>query len=157
VATAACGRHRELRAGGGFTLIELMVVVALIAVAVALVSLAMRDGEADRLERDAVRLATLLETARAEARASGLPVRWLPASDGGERQFRFVGLPAARQLPERWLDEHVVAQVVGSDALVLGPDAILAPQRVRLQLGEQRLTLATDGLAAFALDPADSP
>ena len=60
----------------GFTLIELLVVVSLIALGTAGVSLAMRDGNATRLEREGQRLAALLEAARAQSRASGVAVRW---------------------------------------------------------------------------------
>ena len=43
-------RHRRLRAARGFTLIELMIVVALIAVAAGIVSLSLRDPASARLE-----------------------------------------------------------------------------------------------------------
>ncbi len=59
----------------GFTLIELLVVITLIAIASSVVTLAMRDPAATRLEQEAARLAALLESARAEARASGLQGR----------------------------------------------------------------------------------
>ena len=62
----------------GFTLIELMVVVALIAVASAMISLSLRDPSASQLDKEASRLVALLESARAQARASGLPVRCSP-------------------------------------------------------------------------------
>ncbi|HYK00068.1 MAG TPA: prepilin-type N-terminal cleavage/methylation domain-containing protein, partial [Burkholderiaceae bacterium] len=48
----------------GFTLIELMIVMALIAVAVGVVTLSLRDPAAAQLDREAVRLAALLEAAR---------------------------------------------------------------------------------------------
>ena len=52
----------------GFTLIELMIVVALIAIAAGVVSLALRDPASTRLETEAARLSALLESARAESR-----------------------------------------------------------------------------------------
>ena len=55
---------------GGFTLIELMVVVAIIALGTAVASLALRDNEGAVLARDAERLAALLESARAQSRAA---------------------------------------------------------------------------------------
>lgn len=60
--TSAAG-SRRLR---GFTLLELIVVIAIIAVATAGVSFAMRDSSAARLDREADRLAALLESARAQ-------------------------------------------------------------------------------------------
>src|SRR5512139_63637 len=140
---------------GGFTMVELLVVIALIAIAAGAVTLALRDGSASRLEREAVRLAALLESARAEARASGLPVRFelaAPnASDGAK--FHFIGLPPSSRLPDRWLDPEVTAEIVGARALVLGPEPLLPAQQVVLRLHEQRLMLATDGLGAFAQAP----
>ena len=60
----------------GFTLIELLVVLAIIAIGTAGVSLSMRDSAQSALERDAQRLAALLDAARTRSRASGVPVIW---------------------------------------------------------------------------------
>jgi general secretion pathway protein H len=133
-------------------LIELLIVLAIVAISVGVVALSLRDSQASRLDEEAVRLATLLEMARAESRASGAPVRWAPvtlAVDAGV-QFRFVGLPASQPLPVRWLDSHTRAEVVGAAAVVLGPEAILPSQRVVLRLGDQRVDVVSDGLAPFA-------
>lgn len=135
----------------GFTLIELLLVLAIIAVAVGMASLALRDGNAARLEEEGARLAALLEMARAEARVSGMPVFWVPGSTEDGRQFRFVGLSAMQTLPTRWLDAATVAQVIGNASVVLGPEAILPAQRIVLRLADQRLELASDGLRPFAV------
>ena len=136
----------------GFTLIELMIVVALIAIASALASLALRDPAATRLEHEAARLAALLESARAEARASGLAARWEPRPLQADAEgFRFIGLPASSELPTRWLGSGVVAEVAGARAVVLGPEPLIGAQRIRLRLDDQRLTLATDGLGPFVV------
>ena len=135
----------------GFTLIELLVVVAIVALSASLISLALRDGDASLLERDGQRLATLLETARAESRASGVAVLWVPQTDEDNARFRFVGLPEARQLPEHWLDQRVRAQVVGDTRVSLGPEALIGAQRIVLRLEQQRLELVTDGLGPFAI------
>jgi general secretion pathway protein H len=150
-----------MRAPRGFTLIELMVVVALVAIAAGAVALALREGDADRLEREGARLAALLEAARAEARASGLAVRFEPvaaaaaagtaAPDAPRAGFRFVNLPPALRLPQHWLYAGVDAEVVGARALLLGPEPLLPAQRVVLRLGGRQLALASDGLAPFAV------
>ena len=57
----------------GFTLLELLVVISIMALATAGVGLAMRDGGQTQLEREAARLAALLESARAQSRAGGIP------------------------------------------------------------------------------------
>jgi general secretion pathway protein H len=141
------------RAASGFTLIELLVVVALIAITSATITLALRDPAEMQLQREAQRLAALLETARAESRASGLAVRWIPKGLKGGDDFRFEGLPRTIQLPTRWLGEPVAVLIENATAanpgLTLGPEPVIPAQRLRLQLGSQRLMLATDGLGAF--------
>jgi general secretion pathway protein H len=104
----------------------------------------------------------MLESARAQSRTSGLPVVWRLLPQG----FEFVGLPTARDGralpgsmagPRAWLSPDtraVVLQPPGAQVLVLGPEPLIAAQRVELVQGERRLTLVTDGLAPFsALGP----
>jgi general secretion pathway protein H len=133
----------------GFTLIELMVVMALIAVAVGMVSLSLRDPAAAQLDREAVRLASLLESARAESRSAGVPLRFELPNQPGETGFRFIGLLGGEPLPTQWLGEGVSAEIIGGRALMLGPEPLIGPQRIVLRLGERNLTLATDGIGPF--------
>lgn len=132
----------------GFTLLELMVVVALLAVVVGMASLSLRDSAASRLDEESARLAALLEGARARSRAMGVEVDWQPLVD--RPGFRFIGLPDTVHMPDRWLDEGTHAEVVGAPSLVLGPEPVIGAQQVVLSLGERRVVLATDGLGAFA-------
>ena len=137
----------------GFTLLELLVVVAIIAIATAGVSFALRDSQATQLEREAQRLAALLESARARSRSSGVPVRWYPTPGG----FRFEGVPE-QALPERWLEE--TTQASGSPVLVLGPEPIIGKQEVVLvssAVPGRSLRIATDGLRPFAVAPGALP
>ena len=140
----------------GFTLIELLVVVALIAIASAVVSLALRDPAATRLDQEAARLVALLESARAEARASGLAVIWEPRSGQADQEgFRFIGLPPSNDLPTHWLGAGVSAEVIGAGAVRLGPEPLIGAQRIVLHLDARRLALATDGLGPFVV--SDDP
>jgi len=59
-----------------------MVVVAIIALGTAVASLALRDAGGSMLEREGERLAALLESARAQSRTAGVPVRWRPTASG---------------------------------------------------------------------------
>ena len=137
----------------GFTLLELLVVVAIIAMASAGVAFALRDTSQTLLERDAARLAALLESARAQSRASGMAVRWRPTAEG----FRFDGLPSGT-LPERWLGNDTATR---ADAqLLLGPEPIIGRQAVLLQsLSQpaQRLLVTTDGVRPFTVVAASGP
>ena len=133
--------------GAGFTLIELMVVVAIIAIASAGVAFAMRDAAGAPLDRDALRLAALLESARARSRLSGQPVRWVPVEGG----FRFEGLPR-EALPDRWLSDDT--RVAGNAVLVLGPEPVIGPQVLVLTSAArpgQFVRIATDGVRPFTV------
>ena len=142
----------------GFTLIELMIVVALIAIASAVASLSLRDPASTRLEHEGARLVALLESARTEARASGLAASWEPrAVQEGEEGFRFVGLPPSSALPSRWLAAGVTAEVPGARAVLLGPEPLIGAQKIVLHLDEQSLTLATDGLGPFVVSSEAAP
>jgi general secretion pathway protein H len=141
----------------GFTLLELLVVVALIAVAAAGVSLSWRDSADIALARDAQRLASLLETARAQARASGVAAQWQPTASG----FEFTGLPR-HQLPSQWLNDSTRATVKAP--IVLGPEPMIGPQTVVLSHAQSnppspatRLWLVTDGLRPFTVQNQASP
>ena len=143
---------RGASAPGGFTLIELLVVVAIIALASAGVSFALRDSQATQLEREAQRLAALFESARAQSRSSGVPVRWHPTADG----FQFEGEPA-KALPGNWL--HEGTQVQGNVNLVLGPEPVIGKQEVVLSSAaapDRSLRIATDGLRPFTVAGGDA-
>jgi len=137
----------------GVTLLELMVVVAIVALATAGATLALRDSRITLLEREGLRLAALLESARAQSRTSGVPVLWRVRPQG----FEFVGVqsqgPNELARTRDWLDpatQAVVTQPSNAGALVLGPEPLIAAQQVRLVQGDRQLVLATDGLAPFA-------
>ncbi len=135
----------------GFTLIELLVVIALIAISVAAVSPALRDPTQLQLEREAERLAALLEMARIESRTDGLPVQWMAVPERAE--FRFLGLPPGVVMPGNWLGDPVQAEVLGASRVNLGPEPLIGAQRVRLSLNGRHLMLATDGLSPFEVKP----
>jgi general secretion pathway protein H len=140
--------HRS--GASGFTLLELMIVIALIAVASGVAVLALRDANASRLEEEAARLSALFEAARARSRATGQAVTWLPVREEGDG-FAFSGLNERAGLPSQWLDVRTRAEVIGAPVLRLGPEPVIGAQRVVLRLEDRQVVLATDGLAPFAV------
>ena len=146
----------------GFTLLELLVVLAIIALGTVGVGFAMRDGAQNQLEREALRLSALLESARARSQMTGVPVRWQPTAAG----FEFSGLQPqpgeASELPKEWLSAdtrasiggHPNAQTAQLQSLLLGPEPIIEPQSVLLfsaSQPDQRIRLITDGVRPFAV------
>ena len=145
----------------GFTLLELLVVITIMAMATAGVGLALRDSSETALEREAQRLAVLFESARAQSRASGVPVYWHTTPEG----FRFEGL-ADQALPSHWLTEGT--QVRGIRRVQLGPEPIIGPQTIELASANQNadasspqavriLRVSTDGLRPFIVQPMGQP
>lgn len=143
-----------IRPSSGFTLLELLVVVSLIAIASAGVALALRDSAHTSLERESQRLAALLESGRAQSRARGVAVVWRATATG----FWFEGLPPGT-LPQVWLDS--ATRVVGTAALELGPEPMMGPQSVTLSSGASDpgllLQVATDGLRPYGVRAASAP
>ncbi len=134
---------------GGFTLLELLVVIVIMAVATAGVGLAMRGSSATQLEREAQRLAALFESARAQSRMSATAVSWRATPSG----FTFEGLTGTT-MPSTWLGNDVRA--ADSGVVVLGPEPIIRPQQIRLvsmSEPERSVRVVTDGVKPFSVQP----
>jgi general secretion pathway protein H len=144
----------------GLTLLELLVVLAIIGVAMAGVSLSLRDSNQTQIEREAQRLIAVLEAARAQSRTSGIALIWQPTAEG------FVIRPAlapnqtlSNTAPssatgntaspmatrtETWLATGTQAAIstatpptnntTPTNLVVLGPEPILAPARITLSV-----------------------
>lgn len=130
------------KAHGGFTLLELLLVVTLMALASAGVSLALRDSTQKQLDLDAQRLASVFNTAHAQARSTGVPVSW-QASAGGVTLgvTRLTWSQASTQL----------TPLTGT----LHPEPLLPPLQLTLRQESQVRMVGTNGVRPFqVLDPA---
>ena len=140
----------------GFTLLELLIVLGIMAALATGVSLAIPSPSERALAQDGERLAALLEAGRARSRASGIPVMF--RTHAGEHDFIFehihpdispIPAPATITLPSQWLHSSTHATAA---QLLLGPEPVIAPQSIQL-FGDtgQRLIVATDGVRPFAV------
>jgi general secretion pathway protein H len=153
----AAGRRR--RAAAGFTLLELIVVMAIVALGTAAVALSLRDSSQSALDREAERLAALLESARAQSRTNGVAVRWRLTPEG-PGSFTFDGLPA-QALPNAWQNAGISAQPIDANGqavavLQLGPEPIIPAQQVELDSEgppSRSVRIGTDGLHPFTVLP----
>jgi general secretion pathway protein H len=135
----------------GFTLLELLVVISIIAIGSAGVVFAMRDSAQTALEREGDRLVALLEAGRALSRTSGQVMRWRDTPEG----FVFEGANAGK-LPSGWQSpQSAVRWDAGPNPhiLTLGPEPIIEAQAITLINEGRSLRIATDGLRPFAVLP----
>lgn len=133
-------RHHQ----SGFTLVELMAVVAIIGVASAAVVLAMPDPRGD-LRRDAERLAARASAARDAAIIEARPTALIlgPAGYGFSRRQggRWTPISQKPLAQQRWGD-GVTADVSPSARIVFDSTGLIDPATV---------TLARDGVAVRVL------
>ena len=126
-----------------------MVVVAIVALATAGVSLSLRDASGQALEREAQRLTALLSAAHAQARTAGVPAYWRATPTGFELAGRtHTWLNAGTQAVAEPASPATGTQLA---TLTLGPEPLMAPQRLTLSLEGRSVTLASDGLRPFSM------
>lgn len=153
----------------GLTLLEHLVVLAIIAISSAGVALAMRDSAQTQLEREAQRLIAKLEAARVQSRAQGVPLIWRVTESGFVVETPLLGADFAAQNVD-WLTAGMSAEISanvssanGTRNIALGPEPIISPASITLSLASGAtstskgkplsLRIETDGLGPFHQAP----
>ncbi|WP_148715300.1 GspH/FimT family pseudopilin [Chitinolyticbacter meiyuanensis] len=154
----------------GFTLIEILVALALVGIILGLALLRFDPSDNQTLDRESQRLALLLEGARDEAIASGRALAW--SSDGGGYQFWLLddrntwqALPNHDTLKPRELPDAVRVSAIVVDGrdvrlgerLVFDPSGVNPAYQITLAAGERRRLVIGDLLGrAAASTPAEA-
>ena len=163
---------RAERTSGGYTLVELLVVLVVIGIMLGLVSLSLTPDPQARLRRDAERLETLFALAAEEAQLSSHPIAWRADDRGyvfyrrerdgwspfeGDAQFRartwdlapmHVTL-VARDVP-RWSSGGLPDD--GNAAIAFPRDGLQPPFDLVLEAEGRTVTLRGDGAGRYRVD-----
>lgn len=165
-----------LRVNGGFTLIEVLVVLVILGVVVAMIGVNFAADPRHSLDTEAQRLALLLEQARDEAMSSGSSIAFSaeqqrysfwqrqtePGADGtrpwkahGDSElFRPRQLSGAITVNELRINQ----QAADKDAqkIVFPPSGVMLPFQLTLGLGEYRAVIKGNGMGQIAVDKGTS-
>ncbi|HYC37628.1 MAG TPA: GspH/FimT family pseudopilin [Usitatibacter sp.] len=148
--------RRLLRPAGGFTLIEILVVVAIVGIVLVVATVNLMPDQAQLARRDAAQLALDIEQAREAAWFGGLPTA-VSLADGRLRRWRFAGTTweseASKDRPlegdTRVMSLHVDGEALSpAERLVFMPDGLGTPFRVALELRGHRWAIEGDAAGA---------
>lgn len=148
----------------GFTLIEVMVVVLIIGILATVLVIVAAPGDAATADREARRLAALLELAMGESRASGQSIAWSPERDGysfwrrtddgdwtrypESSVYRQRSLPGNTALGEVRVDGR---EVPPGERVTFSPYGLRAAIRATLGAGNAQVVLEGSALGRVAL------
>ncbi len=142
-------RRAKRRAQGlGFTLLELLVVLAIIGVAAGGIMLGLRDSQETKLYKQAEQIAAVLEIGRAQSRARGLAAEFAVDEEGFMVKDPGMAIDEKKRTP--WQVKGIT--VSGSLPVHLGPEPILPAQTIVISLGDHSLRVGTQGLKPFAIE-----
>ena len=138
----------------GFTLIEMLVVVAIIAVLSSALLVNAWPSDAAAAEREARRLAALLETAMSEARASARAIAWTP-EENGYSFWQRTDEGTWERFPETSVYRHrrLAAQTrLRAERTVLTPSGLQGPMEATLSGGTATIILRRQALGRISLE-----
>jgi general secretion pathway protein H len=143
-----CHGRLFARLACGFTLIELMVVLTIVALLTGLVTFSLQGSTQRQLQQEGERLALWLQTTRVQARVQGMALQARVTASGIDLMESETDRKIIAHL--NWLHPDTTV-IDGSTTLTLGPEPFLPPQR--LQLGSARDPLARTTVWAAGASP----
>lgn len=142
-------RFRRAQRSRGFSLLELMIVIVIVAITATVVTQALPPAGRQALAQQADQLAAALDGARALSRTQEMPVTFKLNVQG----FEFQGLRAhdPGQGPQQWLVPGIsLASCDGPfRPFQVGPEPFINRQCLVLSLEDQRAWLQSDGVGPF--------
>ncbi len=154
------GLRTGVRRQGGFTLLEMLVVLVIAGILISMVELAPTGNRRTNLAEEAQRLATMLESADDEAQIRSAQIAWEPG-DGGYRFYQRAENGAWRPLSDDVLKPHnwgasvtgVAIHYTGSgdsvSRVVFGDENIDVPVTVTLYSGDAQMLVVGTGIGSF--------
>jgi len=136
---------------GGFTLLELLVVIVILGIAAGVVSISVAPLEERRMAEEIDRLGALLRLAQDEARLTGRDVTWEADADG----YRFLvggevrGDSADDPLrPRSWAFE---VRQVEAPRLTFGREPLLTPAQIRIVGAAREVIVSLDAFGSITV------
>ena len=136
----------------GFTLIEILVVIAILGIAAAAVALSVSRSDGRLLQEETARLGALFRIAQDEARISGRALVW--EADLAGYRFRPLDEEAARD----WNDEVLRPRAwpfavhgIEGGRIVFGREPLLDPATLRIATAGREARLELDALGNLKL------
>jgi len=153
--TLAAGSNcPALPAQRGWTLLELLVVLGILAMVLGMVVQSVPPSEQRRLQREAATLLAHLEAARATALTQGRPVWLLPTANGWELRHSPGGPSVLHQhVWESPIMQLLILDPEMAESMRIGPDPVMPLYELQMRLGERTMVLHNPTVAGFEVRP----